>query len=128
MKRALLLAALLLATAQTAAPTERPLRDAALEARAQSLMHTLRCVVCQQASIADSSADMAGEMRGLVRARIAAGDRPEQVRAFLVSRYGPWIDFRPPVTAETYLLWAAPVLVLGIGALLARPLFRRRPA
>jgi len=130
--RAAILAALLAlaapAAAQTAAPPERPLADPALERQAQGLMHTLRCVVCQQASIADSQAEMAGEMRALVRTRLAAGDRPEQVRSYLVGRYGPWIDFRPPVSAETYLLWGAPVLILGLGALAARPLFRRKAA
>ena len=125
MRRWALLAAALLLSAQTAAPTERPLADPAREAQAQALMQTLRCVVCQQASIADSSADMAGEMRALVRQRLAAGEKPEAVRAFLVSRYGPWISFRPPVSAATSLLWIAPVLVLGVGALAARPLFRR---
>lgn len=128
---ALALAALLAATtasAQTAVAPERPLADPAREAQAQTLMHRLRCVVCQQASIADSGADMAAEMRALVRQRIAAGDSPERVRAFLISRYGPWIDFRPPVSSETLLLWAAPLLVLGGGLLAARPLFRRKPA
>lgn len=131
MRRTLVALALLAATpalAQTQAAPERPLADPAKEAQAQSLMHRLRCVVCQQASIADSGADMAAEMRGLVRQRIAAGQSPEQVRAFLISRYGPWIDFRPPVSAETSLLWAAPILVLGLGLLAARPLFRRKPA
>ncbi len=127
MKRLLIVAALLV-TAQTAAPPEHPLPDPAMERQAQSLMHTLRCVVCQQASIADSQAEMAGEMRALVRTRLAAGERPEQVRAYLVGRYGPWIDFRPPISAETYLLWGAPLLILGVGALAVRPLFRRKPA
>ncbi len=126
MKRALLSLVALLATAQAPPPAERPFADPHAEAQAQSLMHTLRCVVCQQASIADSQAGMAAEMRALVRERLAAGDSPGQVRAFLVSRYGPWISFRPPVSAETALLWAAPILILGIGALAVRPLFRRK--
>ena len=124
MKRFVALLALAAATAAAPAP-DKPFADPRVERQAQSLMHALRCVVCQQASIADSEAEMAGEMRGLVRARLAAGDPPEAVRAYLVSRYGPWIDFRPPVTGETSLLWAAPVLLLGLGALAARPLFRR---
>ncbi len=102
------------------------LRDPAAEARARALMETLRCLVCQGQSIADSDADMAGDMRALVRRRIAAGEPPDTVRAWLVSRYGDYVSYDPPFSAATALLWAAPLLLLGLGAMIARGSFRRR--
>jgi len=89
-------------------------------------METLRCLVCQGQSIADSDADMAGDMRALVRARIAAGEEPEAIRAWLIDRYGAWVSYRPPVDGTTWPLWTAPLLLLGVGAWLARSRFRRR--
>lgn len=102
------------------------LRDPAREAQARALMETLRCLVCQGQSIADSDADMAGDMRALVRQRIAAGERPARVRDWLVARYGDYVTYDPPWSAATALLWATPLLLLGIGALIARKSFRRR--
>jgi cytochrome c-type biogenesis protein CcmH len=104
------------------------LEDPAQEAKAKALMETLRCLVCQGQSIADSDADMAGDMRALVRERIAAGERPEAVRAWLIERYGDWVSYKPPVEPLTWPLWAAPLLLLGAGAWLARGRFRRRRA
>jgi cytochrome c-type biogenesis protein CcmH len=104
---------------------DRPLADPAREAAAQSLMAELRCLVCQNQSIADSNAEMAGDMRALVRERISAGDTPADVRAYLVSRYGDWVTFRPPFSARTALLWATPIVLLLVGALLAARQFRR---
>jgi cytochrome c-type biogenesis protein CcmH len=134
--RALLLALLLLFAAPLAAdPTlppaalaDTPLPDAAQEAKAQALMHELRCLVCQNQSIADSHADMAGDMRALVRSKIAAGDSPDDVRAWLIKRYGDWVSFNPPTHGATLGLWLAPLLFLGVGLLLALRLFRRRGA
>lgn len=105
---------------------EQPLADPAQEAEARALMHELRCLVCQNQSIADSDADMAGDMRALVRERIAAGESPDEVKAYLVSRYGDWVLFDPPVRPATYVLWAAPLLFLAIGAAVAWRLFRGR--
>jgi cytochrome c-type biogenesis protein CcmH len=105
-----------------------PLPDAAQEAAAQALMHELRCLVCQNQSIADSHADMAGDMRAVVRQKIAAGESPDAVRAWLISRYGDWVSFDPPVRASTWGLWFAPFLFIGFGVLLAWRLFRKRPA
>jgi cytochrome c-type biogenesis protein CcmH len=103
------------------------LPDPAQEARAKALMEELRCLVCQGQSIADSNAELAGDMRALVRQRIAAGESPEQVRAWLVERYGNWVSYRPPVEPVTWPLWAAPPLLLLGGAwLLRRRLVRRR--
>jgi cytochrome c-type biogenesis protein CcmH len=127
-RRTALVAALLLALVQPAGAQDRPLADPAAEAQAQALMRQLRCVVCQHESIGESNADVAVEMRALVRERIAEGESPEEVRAWMVGRYGDWISFAPPARADTALLWAAPLLFLGLGALLARGLFRRRRA
>jgi cytochrome c-type biogenesis protein CcmH len=102
------------------------LSDPRQEAAAKALMEELRCLVCQGQSIADSDAELAGDMRAMVRQRIAAGERPEAVRAWLVSRYGDWVSYRPPVEPMTWPLWAAPLLLLGVGAFLLRHRFRRR--
>ncbi|MDP9422568.1 MAG: cytochrome c-type biogenesis protein CcmH [Pseudomonadota bacterium] len=104
------------------------LPDPRQEAQATALMEELRCLVCQGQSIADSDAELAGDMRALVRQRIAAGERPEQVRAWLIQRYGNWVSYRPPVEPVTWPLWAAPVLLLFVGVWLLRKRFRRRQA
>ena len=104
----------------------RQLPDARQEARAKALMETLRCLVCQGQSIADSDADMAGDMRSLVRRRIAAGEQPEAIRTWLVQRYGNWVSYSPVVEPLTWPLWAAPVLLLLAGLWLARGRFRKK--
>ena len=115
--------------AQTGLPpapyADRQLDDPDQEAKARDLMDELRCLKCQSQSIADSNAPMAGDMRSQVRERIAAGETPEQVRDWLVDRYGSWVTYDPPVTALTWPLWIAPIL-LFIGAIwLARGRFRK---
>lgn len=102
------------------------LADPRQEEAAKALMEELRCLVCQGQSIADSDAEMAGDMRALVRQRIAAGERPDQVRDWLVQRYGDWVSYRPPVEPMTWPLWAAPILLIAAGAYLLRHRFRRR--
>ena len=102
------------------------LADPAKERQAKALMESVRCLVCQGQSVADSDADMAGDMRALIRARIEAGETPDQVRAWLVERYGNWVTYDPPFGADTAALWIAPVLFLIAGAFLARGRFRRR--
>lgn len=135
MSARILLAALLLAAAPAGASAPEPLAvdprlgttplaDPALEARAMKLMHELRCLTCQNQSIADSNAEQAEAMRALVRSRIAAGAEPEAVRADLIARYGDWVSFRPPARADTLALWAVPGLALVVGGLVARRLFR----
>lgn len=104
----------------------RQLADPRQEAQASALMASLRCLVCQGQSIADSGAEMAGDMRALVRTRIAAGEEPEAIRAWLVARYGNWVSYKPPVAPVTWPLWAAPVLFVAAGAVVARRRFRRR--
>ncbi|MES2338720.1 MAG: cytochrome c-type biogenesis protein [Pseudomonadota bacterium] len=117
---------LLIAATPPAHYADTQLRDPAREAQAKALMETLRCLVCQGQSIADSDADMAGDMRALVRQRIAAGQTPGQVRAWLVARYGDYVSYDPPMSALTAPLWLAPLLLLGIGAWIARASFKRR--
>ena len=96
-----------------------------MEAKAKALMGELRCLTCQNQSIADSNAGQAQAMRVEVRERIAAGDSPDEVRAFFVERYGDWVSFVPPAREDTALLWAAPLLFLGLGGLLVARRFRR---
>ena len=99
------------------------LPDAAQEAKAHALMLTLRCLKCQSQSIADSDAPMAGDMRSLVRERIAAGEDPEAIRAWLVERYGDYVSYAPRVTPLTWPLYAIPlVLLAAIGLVLRRRL------
>jgi len=104
----------------------RQLPDAKQEAKAQALMQELRCLVCQGQSIADSDAELAGDMRDLVRRRIAAGERPEQIRGWLIERYGDWVSYRPSTAPIAWPLWAAPLLFLGLGVGIASRSFRRR--
>ena len=104
------------------------LSDPKQEAQAQALMETIRCLVCQSQSIADSNAELAGDMRAMVRERIAAGERPEAIRAWLIRRYGSWVTYDPPLNRLTWLLWATPLLFVVIGLFVARSSFRRRRA
>ncbi len=101
------------------------LRDPAQEAKAKELMETLRCLVCQGQSIADSDAPLAGDMRHEVRTKIAAGESPDAIRKWLVARYGNWVSYDPPFDAATALLWLGPLLFLALGGWLAFGRFRR---
>jgi len=117
-------------TAQDALPpapyADTQLEDPAQEARAVELMETLRCLKCQSQSIADSDAPMAGDMRHLVRKRIAAGEEPEEVRQWLTDRYGEYVSYAPDMTGSTWPLFAIPLLlVLVAGRFLWRRVGRR---
>ena len=120
----LLLGALVPAAAQDSLPpapyANRQLDDPALEAKAQGLMETLRCLKCQSQSIADSDAPMAGDMRHQVRTRIAAGEDPEHIRAWLVERYGDYVSYKPTVSATTWPLFAVPAVLLLLALLILR--------
>ena len=109
-----------------AALANTQLKDPAKEAKARELMYTLRCLVCQGQSIADSDAEMAGDMRALVRQLIDQGESPESVRKWLVARYGDYVTYDPPFSWITAPLWLAPLAMLAIGAWLARGSFKRR--
>ncbi|WP_448579536.1 cytochrome c-type biogenesis protein [Thermaurantiacus sp.] len=101
-----------------------PLPDPVREAEAVRLMHELRCLTCQNQSIAESNAPQAEAMRALVREQVAAGRAPEAVRADLIERYGDWVTFRPPPRPDTWILWAMPVISLLVGGLVVRKLYR----
>lgn len=91
------------------------LPDPAQEARAVEIGRQLRCLVCQNESIEESGADLARDLRKIVRTRVAAGESEAQITAWLVSRYGDFVRLRPPVNAGTLLLWASPLVFLLIG-------------
>ncbi len=118
------------ASADTALPpaplANTQLADPAKEAAAHDLMLTLRCLVCQGQSIADSDADMAASMRALVRQRIGEGQDAADVRRWLIARYGDYVTYDPPFSGSTALLWIAPFAFLALGAWIARASFRRR--
>ncbi|GAD47560.1 cytochrome c-type biogenesis protein CcmH [Caenibius tardaugens NBRC 16725] len=104
----------------------RQLDNADQEAKAKALMETLRCLKCQGQSIADSDAPMAGDMRHQVRTRIAAGEEPEAIRAWLIERYGDYVSFAPRVDSATWPLFAVPLILLIVaGLLLWRKLGKR---
>ncbi|MCW1428098.1 cytochrome c-type biogenesis protein CcmH [Novosphingobium sp. JCM 18896] len=103
----------------------RQLDNPAQEEKAQALMETLRCLKCQSQSIADSDAPMAGDMRSQVRERIAAGEDPEAIRAWLVERYGDYVSYAPRVTALTWPLFILPVVLLVLASLLLSRRFRK---
>ena len=124
-----ILVALPVAAQQSVPPAPyayRQLEDPAQEAKAQELMETLRCLKCQSQSIADSDAPMAGDMRHQVRIRIAAGESPEAVRAWLVERYGDYVSYEPVLSAHTWPLFAIPVMLVLVAGLLFWRRFRRR--
>ncbi len=122
----LILAAINPALAEKASLADTQLSDPAKEAQAKALMETIRCVECQGQAISDSNADIAGNMRSLIRERIKAGESPEQVRAWLIQRYGDYISYDPPLGGATWPLWAAPFVLLTIGIVIARSSFRRK--
>jgi cytochrome c-type biogenesis protein CcmH len=104
------------------------LPDRTQELRAEAIGHQLRCLVCQNESVEESNADLARDLRRIIRQRVVAGDSDQQVIDWMVARYGDFVRLRPPFNATTLMLWGAPLIALlaGIGAaLLAR---RRRPA
>lgn len=118
MRRLLLAFALLLMAAPAfAVNPDEVLADPALEARARALSAELRCMVCQNQSIDDSNADLAKDLRLLVRERIADGDSDEAVLNYIVSRYGEFVLLKPRIGMKTVLLWGAPVLLVIAGGL-----------
>lgn len=127
----LLLVASVPLSAQTALPpapyADRQLPDPAQEKKAHDLMLTIRCLTCQSQSIIDSNASMAGDLRSEIRQRIAAGEDPEAIRAWLVERYGDWISYEPTTQPILWPLWAAPFVLLGLGGwMMARRVRRRK--
>lgn len=97
-----------------------------LEAKAEGLMETLRCLTCQGQSIADSDASMAGDMRSEIRQRIAAGESPEHIRQWLIGRYGEYISYKPEVTRTTWPLFVVPILLILVGVVIVGRRLRAR--
>lgn len=116
---AALFAFLMLAQAAFAVEPDEILPDPGQEARARALTQELRCVVCQNQSVDDSDAPLAHDIRVVVRERIKAGDSDDQVRAFIVDRYGRYVLLKPPFAADTALLWLGPVILLLMAAALS---------
>jgi len=108
-------------------PTEQ-LKDPGQEARARDISAELRCLVCQNQSIDDSDADLAKDLRRLVRERIAAGDSDSAVKDYLVTRYGEFVLLKPVFNVQNALLWLLPFFALGAGILAARGMFAPRQA
>ena len=122
------LVALWLACGVSSAPAVEPgemLADPTLEARAREIGRELRCLVCQNQSIDDSDADLARDLRVLVRERIADGDTDRQVVDYVVSRYGDFVLLRPPVKPVTWALWFGPAIIAGLGLIALVAYFRR---
>jgi cytochrome c-type biogenesis protein CcmH len=113
MKVRLAVCALLLSgTLAFAVTPDEVLKDAGLEQRARAISAELRCLVCQNQSIDDSDASLAKDLRVIVRERLLAGDSDDQIRAFVVARYGEFVLLRPPFGAGTALLWSLPFLAV----------------
>jgi cytochrome c-type biogenesis protein CcmH len=125
---ALLLVLLLLAAARPALAIEpgEALADPAEEARARAISREIRCLVCQNENIDESGADLARDLRRIVRERLAAGDSDQAVRDYLVARYGDFVLLRPPLKPKTYLLWFAPPAILLLAGLGLFIHYRRR--
>lgn len=123
----LLLALLLLAAGPVlAVQPDEVLDDPALEARARTLSAEVRCLVCQNQAIDDSNAELARDLRLLVRERLVAGDSNQEVLDFLVARYGPFVLLEPPKTESTLILWYGPAVLLGLGAIAVAVTMSRR--
>jgi len=104
------------------------LEDPAKEAKAQALMQTIRCLQCQGQSIADSDAQIAGDLRNQIRTRIKNSEDPEAIRTWLVERYGDYVSYAPRVTGLTWPLFAAPVMLLGFAFFMLRRRFGKGEA
>jgi cytochrome c-type biogenesis protein CcmH len=122
-----LIAALVLGGPALAVQPDEVLKDPALEKRAREISAGLRCLVCQNQSIDDSDAQLAKDLRLLVRERLVAGDTNREVEAFLVQRYGEFVLLKPTFGTHTLLLWLTPALVLVLGSIGAYLAMRRRP-
>ncbi|MDP6257699.1 MAG: cytochrome c-type biogenesis protein CcmH [Rhodospirillales bacterium] len=122
----LILAIFLLPLAANAVNPGEILKDPVLEKRARAISKGLRCVVCQNQSIDDSDAQLARDLRVLVREQLVAGDSDQAVVDYVVSRYGDFVLLRPPVKAATLVLWFGPVMIALIGAMGLVLFFRRQ--
>lgn len=114
---ALVIALVSLSMPAHAVNPDEVLSDPVLEKRARDLSTNLRCMVCQNQSIDDSDADLARDLRLLVRERLTAGDSDNEVLDYLIARYGEFVLLKPRLSARTYLLWGTPLVLLLLGAI-----------
>jgi cytochrome c-type biogenesis protein CcmH len=105
---------------------ERAFEDPALQHRYETLNRELRCLVCQNQTIADSNAGLAQDLRREVKEMISRGKSDDEIRTFMTERYGDFVLYSPPVTARTYLLWAAPVLLVALALIVIVNIVRKR--
>ena len=127
--RALLtLLAVLVSSSVAAVDTPVSFATPVLAARYEALLHELRCLVCQNQTLADSAADLAQDLRNEVRRMLEHGDDDRAIVAFLVARYGDFVLYRPPLKATTWLLWTGPFALLALGALVVVLIGRQRRA
>lgn len=122
----IILTTFIIASPAVAVEPNEILKDQSLENRARNLSKGLRCLVCQNQSIDDSNADLARDLRVIVRERLIAGDSDKQVIDFIVTRYGEFVLLNPPVNRRTALLWGGPGFILLIGGIGLALWFRRR--
>lgn len=122
----LFLAAIMAPLPAFAVNPDEVLRDPALEARARTISSELRCMVCQNQSIDDSNADLARDLRLLVRKRLGDGDTDQQVLDYIVSRYGEFVLLKPRFTEKTLVLWGAPIVLFVVGGFSLVVYARRR--
>jgi cytochrome c-type biogenesis protein CcmH len=119
---------LTLASAALAIDTQKAFDDPVLQARYEHINRELRCLVCQNQTIADSNATLAQDLRKEVREMIAAGKTDDEIRTFMIERYGDFVLYRPRMTASNFLLWAAPVLLLLLGGFIGIRYIRKQAA
>ena len=117
---------LLVTVPALAVDSEPALPNAALQQRYETLTHEFRCLVCQNETIAESGAGLAADLRAQVREQLIAGKSDEQIKQYMVARYGDFVLFKPPWQPNTWLLWGGPLLLLCIGAIVVITVVRRK--
>ncbi|HEY1771647.1 MAG TPA: cytochrome c-type biogenesis protein [Gammaproteobacteria bacterium] len=127
MKRLLTALMLLCATGMAhAIDSQPPFPDPALQARYETLTHELRCLVCQDETVADSNAELAADFRRQIHDMVAAGKTDEEIKSYMVGRYGDFVLYKPPVQSNTALLWVGPFILLLIALIVVSLVVRRR--
>jgi len=126
--KSLLSSLLLLFCAQVAwaIDSEAPFPDPTMQARYEALIHGFRCLVCQDEAVADSDADLAADFRRQIHGMVAAGKSDAEIKDYMVERYGNYVLYKPPVQADTWLLWTGPFILMGIALLTVIVVVRRR--
>jgi cytochrome c-type biogenesis protein CcmH len=129
MKRLLLVLMLLCTTGVVyAIDSQPPFPDAAVQARYEALTHELRCLVCQDETVADSNAELAADFRRQIHDMVAAGKTDAEIKSYMVGRYGDFVLYKPPVQSNTALLWVGPFILLLIALMVVSLVVRRRAA